>query len=76
MITYLYEGTTLYAESVVVENNSGDPFILLRFEKPAPGIWRIEVTENYSSFPAGYDAWLPIRQFWAAIRGFHGQIQK
>lgn len=63
MITYLYEGTTLYAESVVVENNSGDPFILLRFEKPAPGIWRIEVTENYSSFPAGYDAWLPIRQF-------------
>lgn len=63
MITYLYEGTVLYAESVVVENNSGDPFILLRFERPASGIWRIEITENYSSFPAGYDAWLPIRQF-------------
>ena len=63
MITYLYEGTVLYAESVVVENNSGDPFVLLRFERPAAGIWRIEVTENYNGFPAGYDAWLPIRQF-------------
>ena len=63
MITYLYEGTVLYAESIVVENNSGDPFILLRFDRPASGIWRIEVTENYSGFPAGYDAWLPIRQF-------------
>ena len=53
----------MYAKRVVVENNSVDPFILLRFEKPATGIWRIEVTENYSSFPVGYDAWLPIRQF-------------
>lgn len=63
MITYLYEGTVLYAESVIVENNSGDPFVLLRFERPTAGIWRIEVTENYTGFPAGYDAWLPIRQF-------------
>ena len=35
----------------------------MRFERPAAGIWRIEVTENYNGFPAGYDAWLPIRQF-------------
>lgn len=63
MITYLYEGTVLYAESIVVENNSGDPFVLLRFERPTAGIWTVEVTENYSGFPAGYDAWLPIRQF-------------
>ena len=63
MITYLYEGTVLYAENVVVENNSGDPFVLLRFERPAAGIWRIEVEESYNSYPVGYDAWLPIRQF-------------
>lgn len=63
MITFLYEGTVLYAESIVVENNSGDPFVLLRFERPAAGIWTVEVTENYSGFLAGYDAWLPIRQF-------------
>lgn len=63
MITYLYEGTVLYAENVVVEDNSGDPFVLLRFVRPAAGIWRIEVVESYNSYPAGYDAWLPIRQF-------------
>lgn len=63
IITYLYEGTTLYAENIVIENNSGDPFILLRFEKPTSGIWTMEVTESYNSYPNGYDAWLPIRQF-------------
>ncbi len=62
-ITFLYEGTHVYGESIVVEDNSGDPFTFLRFEDVTTGIWRIEVTETYSSFPVGYDAWLPIREF-------------
>lgn len=62
-IIFLYEGTRVYGESIVVEYNSGDPFVFLRFEDVTAGIWRIEVTESYNSFPAGYDAWLPIRQF-------------
>lgn len=53
----------LYAENIVVENNSGDPLVLLRFERPTAGIWKVEVSESYNSFPAGYDAWLPIRWF-------------
>lgn len=63
LITFLYEGTMLYAENIVVENNSGDPLVLLRFERPTAGIWKVEVAESYNSFPAGYDAWLPIRWF-------------
>lgn len=62
-ITFLYEGTHVYGESIVVDYNSGDPFIFLRFEDVTTGIWRIEVTETYNGFPTGYDAWLPIRQF-------------
>ena len=62
-ITFLYEGTRVYGESIVVEYNSGDPLIFLRFEDVTMGIWKIEVTEMYNSFPVGYDAWLPIRAF-------------
>lgn len=62
-ITFLYEGTRVYGESIVVEYNSGDPFVFFRFENVTAGIWKIEVTELYNSFPVGYDAWLPIVPF-------------
>lgn len=62
-MSFLYEGTTLYAENLVVENVSGDPLVFLRFENPGPGIWTILVRERGSNIGRGFDVWLPMSQF-------------
>ncbi len=60
---FLYEGTSVYIENKVVEENSGDQLIFMRFLSPAQGIWTINITETIGFYGRGFDAWLPIRQF-------------
>lgn len=61
--TFLYEGTTVYVETTVVEGTTGDPMVLFRFENPTEGIWIIRVKAEGSSALLGFDAWLPIHGF-------------
>lgn len=60
---FLYEGTRLYMQQIVVEQNSGDPLVFLQFTNPAVGIWKILVQEMRFGYALGFDAWLPMRQF-------------
>lgn len=60
---FLYEGTSVFVENIVVEGVSGDQVIFIRFEKPGPGIWRINVSEAVNQLGGGFDAWLPIDEF-------------
>lgn len=60
---FIYEGTDLFVENVVVERISGNPFIFLRFSNPAEGIWTIIIEEFSSVKGQGYNAWLPIQEF-------------
>ena len=61
--TFLYEGTTVYVETTVVEGTTGDPMVLFRFENPTEGIWIIRVKGEGSTAQLGFDAWLPIHGF-------------
>lgn len=60
-IRFIFESTTIYVDYVIVEAQTGDELILVRFRKPAPGIWKFKV---YSTkITSGFHIWLPVRGF-------------
>ncbi|HEX3022016.1 MAG TPA: S8 family peptidase [Lachnospiraceae bacterium] len=61
-IKFLYEKTTVYVDHLVIELQSGDPLILLRFAEPAPGIWKFRVYGRGSS-NLKFHMWLPLSNF-------------
>lgn len=67
---FLYEGTDVFVANLVVEGTSGDQMVFFRFDKPAEGIWTIQVTETTGVVGRGFDAWLPIRDFLSADTRF------
>lgn len=62
-LSFLYEGTVVYVDNFVVDSNTGDPHIVLRFVNPTSGIWTINVVETTGIIGGGFDAWLPIIEF-------------
>lgn len=60
---FLYEGTLVYVETIVVEKVSGDPMVLLRFLNPTKGIWTVRVSGTVSTKMLGFDCWLPMHSF-------------
>lgn len=61
-IRFLLENTIVSVLYEIVEVGTGDELIIMRFEDPSPGIWRIRV---YNESPVGglYNMWLPITGF-------------
>lgn len=62
-VEFLYEGSTVEVVNIVVEALTGDQILFMRFDKPAKGIWIIEINENLTNYIGGFDAWLPISNF-------------
>ncbi len=60
---FLFEGTTLFVENIVVEGVSGDQVVFFRFTRPAQGIWRVNVQETINQLGGGFNLWLPITDF-------------
>ncbi len=60
-LRFLFEATTIYVDYVIVEAQTGDQLILVRFINPAPGIWRFKVYG--SKITSGFHIWLPVRGF-------------
>lgn len=60
-IRFIFDETTIYVDYVIVEAQTGDELILIRFRKPAPGIWKFRVYG--SKITSGFHLWLPIRGF-------------
>lgn len=60
-IRFLFETTTIYIDYVIVESQTGDELILIRFKNPAPGIWKFRVYG--SKITSGFHIWLPVRGF-------------
>lgn len=60
---FVYSNTNLSVDYVTVEQASGDELILMRFETPLPGIWKIRVYGEGGAGVAVFDMWLPITQF-------------
>jgi len=61
VIQFLFENTTILVDYVLVETQSGDQLILIRFKNPAPGIWRFKVYGG--AITSGFHIWLPMRGF-------------
>ncbi|ROR30522.1 subtilase family protein [Mobilisporobacter senegalensis] len=60
-ISFIFELTTIYVDYVIVEAQTGDELILIRFRNPAPGIWKFRVYG--SKITSGFHIWLPVRGF-------------
>lgn len=61
-ITFIFEQTTIEIDYQLVESQSGDQLILLRFQKPAPGIWRFKVYGRVD-LSLSFNIWLPMQGF-------------
>lgn len=62
MISFIFEATIIYIHYEIVEAQSGDQLIHLRFLKPAKGIWTLKVYGR-GIFPMIFNAWLPMNGF-------------
>ncbi len=60
-IRFIFESTNIIVDYVIVEAQTGDELILIRFRKPAPGIWKIKVYGSKTT--SGFHIWLPCRGF-------------
>lgn len=61
-IPFLLDNTVLTVNYQLVEAGSGRELIFMRFERPTPGIWRIQVYRSLSS-SGRYHLWLPADGF-------------
>ena len=62
IIRFIFGSTVINLDYQIVESQTGDQLILLRFTEPEEGIWRFRVylSGNLSS---DYHTWLPIQPF-------------
>lgn len=60
---FIFEGSKVFVENVVVESATGDQLYFIRFTNPAQGIWRILVEESIEPIGAGFNVWLPVTTF-------------
>lgn len=61
-LSFLFENTILNVDHLIIESQSGAPFILIRFRNPAPGSWKFRVYARGSEEMA-FHMWLPITGF-------------
>lgn len=62
IIRPIFGGGTVYVDYFLIEDSAGEELIMLRFIKPANGLWRIRVYAVGDTERA-YNAWLPISSF-------------
>ncbi len=61
-ITFIFDPTVIYLDYTLVEAQSGDQLILLRFSRPTPGIWKFNVYGRGIN-PMVFNIWLPMNDF-------------
>lgn len=61
-LSFIFEPTTIVVDYQMVESQSGDQLILIRFRDPAPGIWRFKVYSE-GDLAGGFHIWLPMQGF-------------
>ena len=62
VISFVFEQTIIYLDYIIVEAMTGDQLILIRFDKPAQGIWRFNVYET-GNINTSFNIWLPMKNF-------------
>ena len=62
VVRFIFERTVINIDYQIIEAETGDQLILLRFTDPAEGIWRFRVYLS-GDLSADFHAWLPITPF-------------
>lgn len=62
VIGFIFENTVINIDYQLVEAQSGEQLILVRFTNPAEGIWRFQVYSS-GNLSFSYHSWLPIESF-------------
>lgn len=60
--TFVYEDTRVEIVYVANERNTGDELIILRFDKPTPGVWTLAVRSTQTGPESLFDIWLTPRE--------------
>lgn len=61
-LTFIFEPTVIYLDYVLIEAQSGDQLILLRFSNPSQGIWKFRVYGRGIG-TMRFHIWLPMNNF-------------
>ncbi|MDF2484837.1 MAG: hypothetical protein K0R46_1005 [Herbinix sp.] len=61
-ISFIFEQTQIFVDYQIIESQSGDQLILVRFRNPSSGIWRFNVFGR-GPLATGFHAWLPMEGF-------------
>ncbi|MDD2971385.1 MAG: S8 family peptidase [Lachnospiraceae bacterium] len=61
--SFIYDRTRITVGYSVIEQNSGETLIVMRFQDPTPGIWTVRVFAEGNSGEANFHMWLPIKEF-------------
>lgn len=62
VISFIFENTILYINYQLIESQTGDQLILIRFENASSGIWRFNVY-GHGDLATGFHMWLPMGDF-------------
>ena len=61
-LKFLFESSEVFIDYELIETQTGDQLILMRFKNPSEGIWKFRVYSKSSSRPS-FHIWLPINEF-------------
>lgn len=61
-VSFIFERTLISIHYQIVEPQTGDQLISLRFSKPAKGIWKFNVYGR-GIYPMNFNIWLPMKNF-------------
>lgn len=63
VIQFFLEDTTIYLNYELIQNISGSELIFIRFDKPTPGIWYVDVYCTANRLKGEFHMWLPVSGF-------------
>ncbi len=61
-INFVFERTRIYVDYQLIEAQTGDQLIFMRFVAPSPGIWRFQVYTR-GDLEGSFNIWLPMNEF-------------
>jgi subtilisin family serine protease len=61
-INFVFERTRIFIDYQLIESQTGDQLILMRFVAPTPGIWRFQVYTR-GNLEGSFHIWLPMNGF-------------
>jgi subtilisin family serine protease len=62
-VSFIFENTLINIYFQLVGSRSGAQLVIIRFQNPTEGIWRIGIHKMNKTLPLNFNIWLPISAF-------------